>query len=189
MKKKLLLFLCMFFCLAFPKPVCAEEFESGGTGLQIMIVLDCSGSMRRNDPSRSAVHMVQAFADSIHAENLEIGYVAYNDTILFSSPPVPMADTAQRQQLKDAIGQVAYTGDTDIGLGLSAAYERMSADSDARKALVLISDGETDLMDGASRTVEESDADLKACVERCRKEEIPVYTIAFGASESADILS
>ena len=52
MKKKLLLFLCMFFCLAFPKPVCAEEFESGGTGLQIMIVLDCSGSMRRNDPSR-----------------------------------------------------------------------------------------------------------------------------------------
>lgn len=181
MKKKLLLFFCMFFCLAFPKPAFAEEFESGGTGLQIMIVLDCSGSMRRNDPSRSAVHMVQAFVDSIHAEDLEIGYVAYNDGILSSSPPVPVVDTAQRQQLKDAVEKAVYVGDTDIGLGLSAAYERMSADRDGRKAIVLISDGETDLRDGAPRTVEESDADLNACVELCRREEIPVYTITFGA--------
>ena len=62
--------------------------------------------------------MVQAFVDSIHAEDLEIGYVAYNDTILSSSPPVPMADTAQRQQLKDAIEHAAYAGDTDIGTGV-----------------------------------------------------------------------
>lgn len=176
----LTIILGFLLCLAFPQSAHAEEIENERTGLEVIFVIDCSGSMKTNDPSRVAVRMVQAFIDSVHTEELLVGFAAYNDTVAASAAPVSITDQEERQKLKDSIDAVPYSGDTDIGLGLSYVQEQMPEQAGYQRVIVLISDGETDLKAGGSRTVEDSNAEQEACVLQCMEEEIPIYTIAFG---------
>ena len=124
--------------------------------------------------------MVRAFIDTVQNENIRIGYVAYNDDILSCSEPELMAMAEKREALKEEIGGIMYSRDTDIGLGISYAYELFSTGNDTRRIMVLISDGETDLPKGSERTVEQSDKELEQCVSQCKEEGIQVYTVAFG---------
>ncbi len=176
----LTIILSFLLCLAFPQTAHAEEIENERTGLEVIFAIDCSGSMKTNDPSRVAIRMVQAFIDSVHTEELLVGYAAYNDTVAASAAPVSIADQEERRKLKDSIDAVPYSGDTDIGLALSYVQEQMPGQEGYQRVIVLISDGETDLKAGGSRTVEDSNAEQEACVLQCMEEEIPIYTIAFG---------
>lgn len=171
---------CIVLSLFFPQAVRAEEIVSGKEPLEIIFVIDSSGSMKANDPSKMGLDMVQAFIDTIQAENIRIGYVAYNDSILCFSEPQPIEMNEKRESLKQEIGAVPYAGDTDIGLGISHAYELFSAENNSRRIMVLISDGETDLPKDSERTVEQSNRELEQCVNRCKEEDIQIYAVAFG---------
>ena len=173
--------LCiMVLCLFLPLTAYAEEIVSRKEPLDIIFVIDCSGSMKTNDPSKMGLNMVQAFVDSVLAEDVRIGYVAYNHDIYSFSAPESVAGAERREALKEEIGAITYSGDTDIGLGLSYAYELLPKENYARQMMVLISDGETDLPAGNQRTQEQSARELDQCVLRCREEDIPIYTVAFG---------
>ena len=173
--------LCiMVLCLFLPLTAYAEEIVSRKEPLDIIFVIDCSGSMKTNDPSKMGLNMVQAFVDSVLAEDVRIGYVAYNHDIYSFSAPESVAGAERRGALKEEIGAITYSGDTDIGLGLSYAYELLPKENYARQMMVLISDGETDLPAGNQRTQEQSARELDQCVLRCREEDIPIYTVAFG---------
>ena len=53
--------LCLFFILFCPRSVYAEEFVSTKNGLDVMFVMDYSGSMKTNDSQDIARGMVKAF--------------------------------------------------------------------------------------------------------------------------------
>ena len=177
--------LCVLLWMVSPWPSYAEELVSREAGLDVTFVSDCSGSMRTNDSKGIGREMVEAFVDTVYPGDIRIGYVAYNDTIVTSTAPVPISEQAQRQKLKELIGTVPYTGDTDIGLGLSHAYQLMPAEEGRKRVIVLISDGESDLGKHSERTLEQSNKDLNSCVEDCKANGIPVYTIAFGSYEGS----
>ncbi len=180
MKKIRMLLCCIILCLLLPQTVHAEEFIFEKEPLDIVFVIDCSGSMKKNDPSKMGLSMVQAFADTVQAENIRIGYVAYNDGILSCSAPEAITTAEKRAALKEEIGSIAYSGDTDIGLGISYAHELLAGGQDSRRIIVLISDGETDLPDSAERTEEQSNLELEQCVCQCKEENIKIHTVAFG---------
>lgn len=180
-----LMILCLFLWMLSPSSVYAQEFVSQENGLDVTFVVDCSGSMRSNDPEGIGKEMVKAFIDTVHIQDIRVGYVAYSDRILSSVSPVPMNDASKREELKALIDATPYTGDTDIGLGVSSAYSMMPLEEGRDRIIVLISDGETDLRAGSVRTAEQSRAELNQCVEQCRNEEIPIYTIAFGTYEGS----
>lgn len=175
-----ILFFCVVLCLLFPKTAYAEEIVSEKETTEIVFIVDCSGSMKTNDPSKMGLNMVQAFIDTVQAENIRVGYVAYNDGILAFSEPESIATSEKREQLKEEIGAIAYGGDTDIGMGVSYAYGLLTTEENARQIMVLISDGETDLPRSSERTKEQSDLELEQCVHQCKEENIQIYTIAFG---------
>ena len=54
--------------------------------------------------------------DTVQAEDIRIGYVAYNDSILSYSAPKSIALAEEREALKEEIGAITYSRDTDIGL-------------------------------------------------------------------------
>lgn len=87
MKRIGILLCCIVLCLLFPEKVHAEEIVSEKEPVDIIFVIDCSGSMKTNDVSRMGLSMVQAFVDTVQAEDIRIGYVAYNDSILSYSAP------------------------------------------------------------------------------------------------------
>lgn len=180
MKRIRILLYCAILCLSLSQVVYAEEVIPPKVPLEIIFVIDCSGSMKTNDSSKMGLSMVQAFVDTIQAEDIRIGYVAYNDGILSYSAPESIRAAEKRESLKEEIGAIVYSGDTDIGLGISYAYGLLSTEKSARQMLVLISDGETDLPKSSGRTEEQSRQELEQCVHRCKEEKIQIYTVAFG---------
>lgn len=180
--KRIWILLCCFvlhLCL-FPQTVSAEEDAVNDTTLEIVFVIDCSGSMKTNDPSRMGLAMVQAFIDTIQSDEVRIGYVAYSDEISSFSDLSPIETKEERESLKAEIGAIEYSGYSDIGLGTEYAYGLLSEDNGARRMMVLISDGETDLPGDSGRTEEQSDKELADCIQRCREDNIRIYTVAFG---------
>ncbi len=179
--KKIWIFLCcIMLSVFFPQTVYAVEVTPEEASIDIVFVIDCSGSMKANDPSKTGLDMVQAFIDTAQSESVQVGYVAYNDTIVSYSVLEPIEAVQKRDALKSEIASIQYSGDTDIGQGISYAYEILSAGKGSRHIMVLISDGETDLPAASERTKEQSDYELGQCVSQCSKEDIQIYTIAFG---------
>ncbi len=123
----------------------AEEYVSVKSGLDVIFVMDYSGSMKSNDPDAIAQGMVKAFIDTVHATDIHVGFVAYNDQLLAATQPLPVKTNEERQTLKTLIDKSGYSGNTDIGLGLRYAYDLIRQNSDRKKAIILISDGESDL--------------------------------------------
>ena len=62
-------------------PVHAQEFRNDREGLDVVFAVDCSGSMKSNDPDKMGIRMIQAFIDTVHSEDIRIGYVAYDHEI------------------------------------------------------------------------------------------------------------
>lgn len=162
-----------------------REITSQRTGLDLIFAIDCSGSLKSNDPDRTGLGMVKTFIDTIHAEDIRIGYVAYNDRIQASLELVSIENQEDREILKQSMDSIVYSRDTDMGLGLSYAYHQMPDEAGRKRVIVLISDGETDLKGRDGRTTEQSNAELMQCVRQCQKENIQIYTIAFGAYDGS----
>lgn len=180
--RKIWILLCCFLlylCL-FPQTVSAEEEVAEDALIEIVFVIDCSGSMKTNDPSRMGLAMVEAFIDTIKSDGVRIGYVAYSDEISSFSELVSIEKQEKRESLRAEISAIAYFGYSDIGLGTEYAYGLLAKDNGARRMMVLISDGETALAGNSVRTVEQSNQELEDCVQKCREENIQIYTVAFG---------
>lgn len=64
MKKIGILIYCLIAILLFPQKVYAEEILSEKEPMEIVFVIDCSGSMKSNDSSKMGLNMVQAFIDT-----------------------------------------------------------------------------------------------------------------------------
>ena len=182
--KRLKIVLFLLSCFIFiSASFCAsgEEVASGKNGLDVMFVMDYSGSMSSNDQDHTAIGMVKAFIDTVHSADIRIGFVAYNDHIVSSVAPVSVRTQEERDSLKSLMDSAGYSGNTDIGLGLNYAYGLTGQESGRKCMIVLISDGETDLKGSSTgRTRETSDQDLKNTVEACRSRNISLYTVAFG---------
>lgn len=181
-QRKILAFvISLAFWTIFPIAAKAEDFINQRDGIDVIFVMDYSGSMKTNDSQNIAKGMVKAFIDTVYSDDVRVGFVAYNDQILSSTSPVSINTYEDRNVLKNLVDEKNYSGNTDIGLGLRYACEQFNQENGRRKILVLISDGESDL-DGSvtRRSLEISEDDLAFATEVCHKGNIPVYTIAFG---------
>lgn len=181
--KKIFVFLMMSVLLfaAAPEKSEAEEYNSEKNGLDVIFVMDYSGSMKTNDQEHIAQGMVKAFIDSVHSADIRVGFVSYNDRLLSTTSPLSVNTNEERETIKRLIDASEYSGNTDIGLGLYHAYELVGQEQGRKKAIVLISDGESDLKGSVTgRILENSIQDVSYVVEKCEEQGIPVYTIAFG---------
>ena len=158
----------------------AEETAMTKEDLNIVFAVDHSGSMNEQDASRMISKVLQVFTDTMHGENIRIGYLAYNDTIVAQKAPIEIDQEEQCQALKQTMADAENQGETDIGLGLKEAYRLMDGCS-GKKMVVLISDGETDLArSNTGRTEEDSEQDIEEIVQLCQAEGTPIVTVAFG---------
>lgn len=175
------LIMALLFMLMFSFISEANERSSDKKGLDVIFVMDYSGSMKTNDPEQTAQGMVKAFIDTVHSADIRIGFVAYNDRLLSTTSPISVGTNEERQVLRQLIDAPGYSGNTDIGLGLRNAHELISQETNRKKAIVLISDGESDLKGSQTgRGLEQSLQDEEYVAQKCEEQGIPIYSIAFG---------
>lgn len=175
--------IILLLALSHKNYAIAQEIEK--EELNIVFLVDHSGSMNSWDGQGILHEIIKAFVDTMQTGDMQIGYVAYNDRIVVSSAPVSVKAQEQRRELKESIDSISYGGETDIGLGLLEASSLFEG-CHGRKCIVLISDGETDLENSdTGRTIEDSDRDLQAAVQKCAEEGIQTTTISLNEKTAA----
>lgn len=115
--------------------------------VDVMVALDNSGSMKKNDPKRLLKTVVQDFAQRLGPTD-RLGVVVFDQGVHVAMALTSLGDVGFGAALDAVLAKIDYSGRlTDIPRGLEhARYELDHARRDnARQAVVLLTDGEVDL--------------------------------------------
>lgn len=163
--------------------VAAEETKT--TSLDLMLLVDDTVSMQRNDPNHIATVALQQFADKIPSQGSRIGMATYDDDIMTSQPILEVDDAQDNETLKQYARSGLTQGGhyTDLPKALNYAVEQLGAlpESDSPQAIIAVSDGENDYATDADQAA--SDAALQSVMNAG----IPVYLIAINSGDTSRI--
>lgn len=144
----------------------------GKTGIDIVFVVDSSGSMRSNDGSGIRKDAVKNFVDKLGKDD-RAAVVDFDD-----SARIYQSFTSDHQDLYSAVDKVDSSGGTSLSAGMKVAINLFTENSytrtDAYKYIVFLTDG-----DGDYRTAYTSEA---------LKNNIVVYTVGLGSGVRETVL-
>ncbi|WP_396043433.1 VWA domain-containing protein [Cellulomonas sp. P22] len=147
--------------------------DGGGDGtanVDVMLVLDSSGSMSSNDPTGLRRTSAQRFIDALIAGD-RAGVVSFASSASLLSPL-----TEDLASARAAVSRVGASGGTDIGAGVSAAHSELlnNATPDRARIEIVLTDGQGSYDSTLTTTAVQND--------------ITVYTIGLGSAPSASLL-
>ena len=181
-----LLGVCCMLWLGFAGfPAMAQPDAASGAGVDAVLIIDSSGSMKETDPRRLRVPAAKMFI-SLLSQQDRVGLISFSDNgypVVRLTPATP----ANRDLLFKGVEKVSAKGAyTNLSAALDKGLEmlREEGDKKRRRMLVLMSDGKMDTGDW------DNDQALlekirKQSLDALVKEGIEVYTIAF--TEASDM--
>ncbi len=145
------------------------------TSLDVMLVLDSSGSMTRNDPQDLRKTAAKNFIDALLVGD-QVGVVDFDSSATLLQSLTPLTETA-----KAAVDQIDSSGGTCIGDGIALATQEIVANSgaDRLKAQIVLTDGE----DSPS-----CNPDYAALLTAAGDAGIQIYTIGLGTDVDTALL-
>ncbi len=168
--------------IALASALCAPGASAGGV-LDVIFVLDNSGSMKKSDADFAIRSVVQRFAGELDAR-ARVGVVAFDEGAELLLPLDPVSPS---QTLGRTLQSIAYSGQlTNSPAGVERAlYElRASGRADAERVIVFITDGLVDTGDRL-RDVEKKRWLTEGLAGEARREEVRIFGIAL--TEAADV--
>jgi Ca-activated chloride channel family protein len=163
--------------LARPQSIVAAETDER-SGIDIMIVLDLSGSMTAADlkPTRlaAAKTVVQEFVE--RRQDDRIGAVIFGSEAFLLSPPT--FDHVRLAQLVGRMELGSITGDaTAIGDGLATALARLRRSQSSSKVIVLLTDGDSNA----------GSMNPTYAAELAKTLGVRIYTVQMGNGDEVDV--
>lgn len=160
MKRLLSMLLSILFVLsmlAVAAPA-AVAVSSDGLGVDIVLIIDRSGTMNRNDPKNLALQAAKMFVDRSSTTGDSMAIIWYGYGVSPATRFYDMSSELDREDIKNALDHEDITNvkrneDTNTGAALKAAYDLISARrsdpmyASHKFAIVLFSDGYTDIGD------------------------------------------
>lgn len=175
--------VCMILAMTGATLVGAEETKT--PSLDLMLVVDDTVSMQRNDPNHIATVALQQFASQIPSQGSRVGMATYDDDIMTSQPVLEVDDEQDKEQLRQyAQNGLTQNGHyTDLPKALDYAVEQLQAlpEGDSPQAIIAVSDGENDFATDADKAA--SDAALQQVMESG----IRVYLIVINSGDTSRI--
>ena len=152
----------------------------------VVLVLDNSGSMRRNDPHFLIKRTVTEFNDSL-AANSRLGIVIFDTKAKMILPLTERSQSGFESLLDRALQKIDYRGQrTDIPGGLELAMSEMQKerDPDSHSVLIFLTDGIVDV-GSAAKDVERTRFLRERLLPKIKQKGIRVYGVAL--TKSADL--
>ncbi|MCL2386353.1 MAG: VWA domain-containing protein [Defluviitaleaceae bacterium] len=186
-----LFFVLMFFVIfaMFIEGTTSKISAADATeGIDAILVIDTSGSMRTSDPERITLEAASLFMDMMETRNSRLGIVEFSGNLHTVRPLTPIGEISVRDEIRQEISNFVYHGWTDIGLALRTAAEMINEDPIATNSpiIILFTDGRIDLgtqLDG--RTTELSYEDAWWAVDNVGN--VPIYTIGLNYDGALNI--
>lgn len=189
MKKALSVFLALIF-MAFAAAVPVGAVGATTKEVDVIFLVDSSGSMKFSDPDMIRLDAIKLFADLCTLGSTKIGFVLFGTDIIYSQEPVAINTEQDRSDLKKQVdGMNRLVGATDIGRAVKFTTEMFASEeySGNGKFIVFLSDGQTSISStDVGRTLEASEADLQEGIINARNAGIPIYTIGLNANGEVD---
>ena len=161
-----------------------EGIEEGLLIKDIVLVLDNSGSMKKNDPQFLAKHAVTEFINNLD-ESTRVAIVIFDQDVR-TAVPLTEISSASRQGLLDSLSQINYKGlYTNSPAAIeSAIYDlKNNGREEARKIIVFMTDGIVDT-GNADRDLEKTKWLKEDLAADAAEAGIRIFGIAF--TENAD---
>lgn len=184
MKKRLIIFaavLVMALSAVFV-PVTGVEAEENKE-LDLIMVLDQSGSMKTNDPNGMMKEAANMLTAMMPAKTGRVGVISFNreQTEVVGLTDVSEADSVEK--ITNAINGIEYKGDTDIGNAVADAVEMFDKDDGRVHAILVLSDGRNDF--GIDKNAEQaSDERLYDALVDAQNQNCQIYCLGFGEEMS-----
>jgi len=169
---------------AYAAPVVVNPSE----GVDVVLVIDTSGSMRYTDPERIALEASTLFMSMMETRHSRIGIVGFSADMHSVMPLTPIYELSARDTIRETVTGFQYHGWTDIGLALRTAAELVMSDPvDTNNPMILLfTDGRIELPEHLGRTVQESYNDAWWAVENMYGV-APIYTIGLNHDGSVNV--
>ncbi|OQB24390.1 MAG: von Willebrand factor type A domain protein [Firmicutes bacterium ADurb.Bin182] len=172
--------LLAFFFAAYSSAAAINESDL----LDVIIVLDASGSMRDSDPDRITIEAVKSLISMMPAKDCRVGIVSFN-----VKPKVRTQDSQGKDALiglknpsdadyiKQQLDRIEYMDDTGIGNALYKACEMLNslAHINSRKAIILFTDGLDDLK--GNNAIRQSIENEQNAISWAKENGCPVYCV------------
>ncbi len=156
--------------------------------IDVMVVLDASGSMRQNDPGRNAIIAVDALAGALTPRD-RLGIVVFGTEVVTRGPLSPAAGA-----LTAALGiahKVAYDqAHTNIPAGIQEAFYELKQNgrAEAKQLVVLLTDGKVDLKGGPAEIEKARAWLLGDLTSQMKRERVAIYAVGFSAGADIALL-
>jgi uncharacterized protein YegL len=167
---------------------CASALAAGGP-LDVVLLLDNSGSMRTNDPQ----HLMQAGVPAFVAElprDTRLGIILFDSSARVLLELVSVSDDVFAERLSASLRRVDYRGAlTDIPGAVQRAMSELKTNGrpGGRHAIVLFTDGLVDI-GSALRSQERREWLTGSLAEGARDEGIRIFGVAFTAAADFQLL-
>lgn len=151
----------------------------------IMIVIDNSGSMKKNDPDFLTQEVVANFLGDL-GDDTRLGMVIFDREARLVEPLGDRSGQLARATFLKSLEKVDYTGqlsDTPVAVERAVYSLKRNARPDAQKVIVLLTDGIVDTGDKL-RDIEKEKWLKEALTDESRQAGIRIFGIAF--TEAAD---
>lgn len=178
--------------------VSAEEVtkEKVYKPLDLVVVVDGSGSMIFSDPDRTAPAAVRMLVNMMPAETSRIGIISFNTepTVLTKDASgkdalIPLDSLSSVESVRSANNKIVYSGDTGIGNALYGAVDllKKNSDDDHDKAVILFTDGLNDFGSGplAEKNLSDCDNNESAAILWAKDNNCPMYCIGYDYKTSS----
>jgi len=163
------------FCLIFSTLSVANE-----QALDVVIVLDTSGSMKKNDPKQLRAQAAKMFISLLERKD-RVSLVGFSNRAYPVTKFLSLEKQKNEQILFNAIDQLASNGKyTNLHDAILRGHELLKKQSSKSRGqhIVLMSDGKMDL-GSESRNLRQLEKTLEDLTPKLAKDKIKVHTIAF----------
>ncbi|GAB4207214.1 MAG: VWA domain-containing protein [Roseiflexaceae bacterium] len=149
--------------------------------VEIMAVLDVSGSMDEDGRINSARSALQTFVRQL-GDNDTFGLTTFSDRSTLVSPLEPLGP--KRQRVLDQIGGLFPQGGTRLYDTISEVYTTLNAEPPGERirAVVLLTDGED------TKSQQRADQIIAMLSQNQEGRSVKVFTIAYGGEADANVL-
>lgn len=153
--------------------------------MDLVFVIDNSGSMRKNDPKSITPEVVSTFVDQL-PENAKVGMVLFDQKARLLIPMTPLENPQDRREVIDSLSKIDYRGQfTNTPIGIERAlYElKTNGRQASQRGIIFITDGIVDTGDPIKdrQLTQWLKEDITA---NCKQEGVRIFGIAL--TEQAD---